>query len=742
MTEASVPAAAATMPSFEPGALWQVSEATTGPDDEAARALGHVDSDGQVLPHGTMIRQRYFRITTLEMDGKPPVLVLTDNDGAFATFDWDAAHDRFVQASRDFSVHIHANEELVYGPSKTTYKVPSDYIAKRSPSLVLERTGPTTGSTSGIRISTATRHSADGPSGPDDPGTLPEDTLLHRLPQLPTPSTLKYSAATKQLKWSLGADDSAALTLLQCYVQPRVAKAPSSDQSWGYVFKPGKDSRLTFPFAGFHPGKVNAIDNAAHGYLNNTGTVPTDSDHQQFSSGRRLFVFPSKESGDWVQAQDAEAQPYLPLGLGVEQLDTHEEDTHTTIFSSVAEQASSWAVTIGGGGGIEGLLTVSAEGTYRDKIDQQLKTENRSVHASIWTFSHRLNLDVPQLQLDSGFLTEVYDLLFKLMSGSREEFSNSLKEFVITNGSHYCHSMTLGTLRRSETQMSLRAETSAAEHKVDVKAEAKAGIEGISVDAKDHIAHEWSDKNVCEISAEDINVFEVGEKSPSAIFFDLRPITELLCPIFFPSSAKDGLDEVAPIIWWDLRDRLTDYLLQVGVGAPIPPELGLDTTPNLIHVSVTEVSLFADGVGNQTSLGGTAVSIDLTVDGVETDTLVNLVSTPFSKTAELLHAGETGTGYPVGYVLASSEIALRPKAVTRTNNSETVTLRAHGTVQFAVLPMGISDPVSFEQTSNVALDGTPTSMVIDVVPAAAASHSFAPAHRLTITMTAVHAGSL
>jgi len=154
-----------------------------------------------------------------------------------------------------------------------------------------------------------------------------------------------------------------------------------------------------------------------------------------------------------------------------------------------------------------------------------------------------------------------------------------------------------------------------------------------------------------------------GEKDEAvSIFYDLRPISELLSPILIPyhpfNLNPDNTEEVnpvysrAPIIWRELRQSLEEYLRQKGLFGPLTDSLYQDYHPRTVSISWRSVSIGTYGVVKEDSsiIGGflfSAPSIsDQQVSFCEKETPYDLVgnvaafSTP--KTIEMgrvMHKG-------------------------------------------------------------------------------------------------------
>ena len=119
------------------------------------------------------------------------------------------------------------------------------------------------------------------------------------------------------------------------------------------------------------------------------------------------------------------------------------------------------------------------------------------------------------------------------------------------------------------------------------------------------IRDEWKTKHQIDLSTEDLKKYRIGTSTNAVpIFFDLRPITELLSPVYFEFNPDHPVQQFAPFIWFNLRDELDDFLLtEVGLNDQISKNAAGfldDLSPHRIHVSVSSVKAVipADKYGN------------------------------------------------------------------------------------------------------------------------------------------------
>jgi len=82
------------------------------------------------------------------------------------------------------------------------------------------------------------------------------------------------------------------------------------------------------------------------------------------------------------------------------------------------------------------------------------------------------------------------------------------------------------------------------------------------------------------MDVEDVQKYPIGnEQQHVGILFDLRPLHQLLNPIFLDYNPADTWQKMAPFVWYELRDSLSSYLGHLGFNKPMDPSLEAEYTP-------------------------------------------------------------------------------------------------------------------------------------------------------------------
>ncbi|WP_112875343.1 hypothetical protein [Paracoccus endophyticus] len=554
--------------------LWTPSGQSQVLDARAAAAAGHRSVDGKLPPHGTYTVVKYYRLRIHPVKGKTPgnVLVIFDEAGNFARFAWNEAMQAWSsdQSAVEFSVAAGS-----YPFNSTMKKIVANSV-RRAPSLSLAKYG-----------------SSDLPSGADSGSYFIEVASRPGLDQVIDVNPIQGTFTWRH------ANETDGLLFLTAPTQPPAPNVPDTSQ-FGYIFRDGM-AQVALPYYGFNPRKVLVYPGGDQGILGSPGTtgVAYKDNPQQTFHGQLIFKFPRYDSGDWTRGQDPERSPNLPLGLTLVTIDAEMGNTHNAMISSLEDTMHSWSVSLGLSGGVEKMLTAGADGTYSSRVEQQKKTESR--------YNVSRNLDIrwvasiytPSMTLHQQLVDAIKSLTASMLSESpRFDPAGGGKDplpwdsFTMQFGSHYCHTMTQGSNSFSETRLSLSSETKAFETGVDLSSNVSAGIgEAGKADLTVEVKNNWSSKKMDEISTEDITSFAVGTSSPVAIFFDLRPLTELLGPVYFEFNPDDEWGRFAPFVWYDLRSRLAAHLETLGLNQPLGPEWTVDYTPRRVQVTAPKITL-------------------------------------------------------------------------------------------------------------------------------------------------------
>jgi hypothetical protein len=127
------------------------------------------------------------------------------------------------------------------------------------------------------------------------------------------------------------------------------------------------------------------------------------------------------------------------------------------------------------------------------------------------------------------------------------------------------------------------------ETSIDIKAGLELGA--IKAKATGGYSSDFADKHGMTLSNENVKIAKIGDPNPVAIFFDLRPASELMNPIFLEYNPLDDWKSLAPFVWCDLRNSFDAYLASLGAGENIPAVFLESYTPRTIKVSVPKLWL-------------------------------------------------------------------------------------------------------------------------------------------------------
>src|SRR5262249_22589706 len=137
---------------------------------------------------------------------------------------------------------------------------------------------------------------------------------------------------------------------------------------------------------------------------------------------------------------------------------------------------------------------------------------------------------------------------------------------------------------------------------IDISLTAKAIIDGGTVKTEADFKDELKSRTGIDFSNEISHYFGIGEPNTPGvgIFFDLRPLTELMSPIFFPYDPDDNNQKRAPWVWYNLRQSFNDYLKSLGLNKPLDESFLNDFTPYQFKFTFQNIKVS----GRQTGLSG------------------------------------------------------------------------------------------------------------------------------------------
>jgi hypothetical protein len=578
--------------------LWSQEGTTQTLDDTTAIARGHI-YDGQAPgpptksasatelvpgPHGTYVRIPYYRIY---MSDKNPianaVLDIFADDGTFG---------RFISSDGTDNWEFCA-DPVDFTAQGGTLTASEDLTLTRYPTLVLDHY--TDAAPSGANVGDAYIGSAgDGWSAM----------------ALPVPAQrLTYNATTKQVSLISDADPDGVLLykVPQIFEHEKPGGTTFDDTFHGQV----NMAQLQFVFYGFYPPQMEVTKNQTFSAaMPGTSAVQyPDSNPAQHFTGQLIFQFPAGGSTEYVRQGDVTGTPFFPLGATGNELGTGELRTHSETLKTVSDRLRSWSVTLGFSAGIEGVFDASSKLTYGSKIEEQQTQECR------YTVSRKVNkdwvelADMPSLRLHDTLMSQIKNVTAAVLAdpapktsgvlGQTPAFKKACGDFVKTVGTHYAHAITQGEIEITETHFSLDAESTAVTNNIDLGVSASVVVDGIKAGTDDEYKAEWMNKTGIELSTDDVTTLSVGAQHPPghvAIFFDLRPISELLSPMFLQHDPNDEWLRYAPWLWTVVRAQLDAYLETLGLNKPMDPSFLEDYSPHKFKVTVPSINVTGDAL--------------------------------------------------------------------------------------------------------------------------------------------------
>jgi hypothetical protein len=565
--------------------LWTFAQGDSlVPDQGAAIKKGHVISAGVPAPHGTYIKERWYRIYH-ETDY---LFYLFDDNGDLAVFEFQTAENLKADGIKpeDFR---HATMPEVW---------------KRRPSTVI------------FEVKAGDEHLPQGRKLELTPhlALVDKDKVQPNLPgkwcpsideTLNTPQYLYRDAIAKTFYWLPGKPDNDEEGLeFSPFDEPQSRRAPDPQSGFGDIFRgQSQFPSLDYPFFGFNPraagfgSKAKEIEaakakkqpappppNLSTG-LFSAGTEPLDytrSNPQQGFLHVLLFEFPRYDSMDYERSQ-VTGQPHYPWGLHLKAPNWQWDHSHTVEISSTYDLTRSWSTTSGFNAGVEKMLSVGLSADYKEQLDTQTRQQSRYAISRYVTVKAIAWHNPPMLRLQSQFVDHIHSRLVEWLETGKVGWDNFVERF----GSHYLHAVTIGSIHCERVHYSLAAEAKGREWEHGIKTEIDASFEGAKAGTNADFRSKLQTKFGWEFSEQDAEGWTVGYQDPAAIFFDLRPITELLNPIYVQYNPVDIWQKYSPFVWHGLRESLSDYLKLKGLNQPLEKDAGDDWSPRRVRMACT-----------------------------------------------------------------------------------------------------------------------------------------------------------
>lgn len=323
--------------------------------------------------------------------------------------------------------------------------------------------------------------------------------------------------------WNTKRDDKHVSVVL---VRPDAYQPADKEKlPWGATFSlDHRPQHVDANFMGYHPAYMRANDYAA-----TTG------------ANKRLFKMPEDSSRDYVTTG---SRVIVPHGLHFSLNSKGSERGASVKLKTQKDRQISWTVGLGGNVGIPVVASFKADASHQQGQENITSTERSLVHNRAIVTHYALVLDKARMELDDRFRARILQLAshVSLLGADTLDWDSFFEAF----GTHYPYAVTYGGFAWSETT------TQMFDNSLMFTTDDKASVSGsgilddlISVGA--HANTEISTRTKDTIgSVRDRSVYGTyggsfskgggwsvnrGEELP--VLLDLRPIHELLSPVFF-----------------------------------------------------------------------------------------------------------------------------------------------------------------------------------------------------------------
>lgn len=412
---------------------------------------------------------------------------------------------------------------------------------------------------------------------------------------------------------------------------------------WGGTFSMDQRPRMIeFNFKGYNLAKIDPIN-----YQVNTG------------SSKMLFDYPDEDSYDYYYSSVGKIIPY-----GLTLRNDREAMSRARSHHVMSEEShqGAWSNSLGFNVGMEGA-SFGLNANFKNESSTMAKTDNLYSIAMAHETKYAVVLDKARMKLNSELEEAVYKLrdlwlmrgytqLASLVDGTtllnegvintlhsqkgrnritrimndtintHEWLKPYLQEFIETFGTHYPYAVTYGGMAYQKIQYEDSALTNTDGTASDISAGASANLEGATAGFSVGSSESKSEAFSAELKDQSSDVYTVGgdisfsgeqsswslpDHSEVPIFLDLRPISELLSPLYFQDS----------VIWIYLRKHLENELEAYQQSIPRMDKSiwESDTVETIYEFEITSIWTFApDDPGSDGEWSGSIkVQADATV---------------------------------------------------------------------------------------------------------------------------------
>lgn len=323
---------------------------------------------------------------------------------------------------------------------------------------------------------------------------------------------------------------------------------------WGATFTMDQRPRLLdFNFRGYNIAKIDPQN-----YQKGTGAY------------KNVFQLPTDVSRDYQYTSNGKILPYGIIYRNDREA-MQRGRSHT--ISTEHQHQQAWSINLGLNIGVPGM-SFGASGSHSESVQTMQQTQKMNALSIAFEAKHALVIDKTHMTLDPDFSKAIFRLRDMYLSKGAEVFRfdqkfrrDPLSTLVHTYGSHYPYAVTYGGMAYQETALDAKTRQTIRTSSTTYEASASGSLEGATMGGNIGGGTSMSDevKKAMENSRTHTRTiggdFSMGgegggwslpDHSEVPVLLDLRPIYELLSPIYFEDT----------LIWKTLRNGLRENLNQ------------------------------------------------------------------------------------------------------------------------------------------------------------------------------------
>lgn len=276
----------------------------------------------------------------------------------------------------------------------------------------------------------------------------------------------------------------------------------------------------------------------------------------------RIFDFQQRDAaGNVVATPDTRKWPW---GTFYDSIDSGGSTNSERVVETSRELQEDLRASVGVGAEMEEVFSFSASADFEQSVERMLKEKAVLSVGEVWSAGYGLVLDPARVSLEAGFRQLVEEAAGMPASRDRD---NVLDNLIDVYGTHYTNYVVFGCRARYEKKISETEIARAVEQQWNSSAKASGTYSGVEVSMEGSFGRgsrssfeKSEEKTETRITTEagtvsfDAEEVTCGDDKTrgNPIARDLRPITDVLSPVFFAS----------PTVYRDLRYALGMRILQ------------------------------------------------------------------------------------------------------------------------------------------------------------------------------------